>query len=147
MRIAAVGFVVAAAIAAAPAAGTPALRGFVVFASNRAPDLEPQIFTVAATGGPRRNVSHAPLRSNISPAVSPDGERLAYESDGTIYVSRVDGSGRRRLGRGAEPTWSPDGSRIAFTGFRGLTVVRPDGRHARLVVPETVFSPSWSHDG
>ena len=36
---------------------------------------------------------------------------MSYE----IYVMNADGSGQRRLARGAEPRWSPDGKKIAFS--------------------------------
>jgi Tol biopolymer transport system component len=58
---------------------------------------------------------------NYHPRLSPDGKRLAFDSDGDgergVYVSRLDGGDRRRVsgdGYGAVPSWSPDGTRLAF---------------------------------
>jgi Tol biopolymer transport system component len=60
--------------------------------------------------------------SDIDPAWSPDGKRIAFASnrDGAyeIYVMNADGGNRRRLTRtprrksSDSPDWSPDGRRI-----------------------------------
>lgn len=69
------------------------------------------------------------FESPLSPAISPDGSRIAYvhNSDSCkvnfdIFVSDIDGSNRRRLtdhdGTDTNPVWSPDGGRIAFMSNR-----------------------------
>jgi len=103
---------------------------------------------------------------------SPDGRRFAYvtlhcdepagrqdPSCGTLWVVRVDGSGKRRAS--AEHAvavvysferpyaWSPDGRRIAFAGFEGLVVsdVATGRRHALDPTRRSEAVPDWSPDG
>ena len=53
-----------------------------------------------------------------NPVWSPDGRRIAFESNWQVNVMNADGSGQRRLtrngGRNFAPAWSPDGQKIAF---------------------------------
>lgn len=106
---------------------------------------------------------------NFSPAMSPDGSRVAYAAavaskSSDIVTSALDGSGLRKLtGRGstdAHPVWSPDGSQILFYSDRsvssdhptsGLYIVNSDGPNLRdLEVPVTAYPeylPQWSSTG
>ena len=84
-----------------------------------------EIYVVDAGGGmPRRIVAAKAGVTNMQPALSPDGSRIAFSSNLAgmfrIDVVGVDGEGMRRItdGPDSEPAWSPDGSRIAFArGF------------------------------
>jgi dipeptidyl aminopeptidase/acylaminoacyl peptidase len=74
------------------------------------------LFRIEADGSRRRFLA----RDASDPEWSPDGRRLAYAGRGGIWVSRPDGTGRRRVTRAPksglddEPSWSPDGRRIVF---------------------------------
>ena len=107
-----------------------------------------------------------PISNNTAddraPAWSPDGTRIAFESDrdgnSEIYIMNADGSGQTRLtnnpGNDLYPNWSPDGLKIAFTTYSDnnddLYVINVDGGGlTRLTdTPDRDENyPDWSPDG
>lgn len=110
-----------------------------------------------------------------TPALSPDGKRLAFASardgDPEIFIMNIDGTGLVQLTDNTftdfMPAWSPDGSRIAFVSDRTyfvpleggnlevsagleLYVMQMDGSQViRLTGDQSDVSlyPSWSPDG
>jgi TolB protein len=68
-------------------------------------------------------------------AFAPDGSRMAFVSDGDVFVALPDGSGASVVARNpatdASPAWSADSRRIAFssdrTGSLEIHLVNPDG--------------------
>ncbi len=104
------------------------------------------------------------LNSNrpiISPAWSPDGNRLAYvsfeEGRPEIYVQDTLSGQRRRLlpagGSSSAPAWSPDGTRLAFTlsrdGNHDIYVLELAGGPPRRLTtnPAIDTEPAWAPDG
>ena len=100
--------------------------------------------------------------SNISPAVSPDGSRVAMilSKDGwtDLYVCNADGSGLRRLTKSPQdessPCCSPDGRWICFAAkekeHRALCKIPAEGGAIQRIPTGGVPSPSepdWSPDG
>jgi Tol biopolymer transport system component len=69
-------------------------------------------------GTPQRRVNVPRYTLRISR--SPDGARVAYVSEGTIFVAAADGSDPREMASGTSqewwgpPVWSPTGDRIAY---------------------------------
>src|SRR5262249_37792633 len=99
----------------------------IVFASDRGPPFSARfdLYTIRVDGTDRRKLARSSVDLEDA-AWSPSGYRIAYdvsvlEQAGIwgprgIYVVGPNGTGRRRLTRGADesPLWSPDGSKIAF---------------------------------
>ena len=95
--------------------------------------------------------------NGISATWSPDGGRIAYLRDGSLYVSDSTAAHERQLfgqtnrpsADGAGPVWSPDGSEIVLATAQGLRVVQADGSGSRIVfgVTTDAVNPSWSPDG
>lgn len=89
----------------------------VVYASTR----EGKLWSVAATGGAARSIDEA-AGTHHSPAVSPDGTRVAYVSERgesvTIVVADIAGRWTRVISVGDEyvmqPRWSPDGKSLLY---------------------------------
>jgi hypothetical protein len=73
-----------------------------------------------SNGGEPRTVGTGPV-DDMNPALSPDGQTIAYESDETgrpeIYVQPLRGSGAHALttGGGSSPVWSLDGRMVYYT--------------------------------
>jgi TolB protein len=100
--------------------------------------------------------------SNISPAPSPDGSKLAMilDKDGWVdlYVADADGSNLKRLTKSVEdessPCWSPDGKWICFATKiherRVLAKIPADGGALQRISTAGVANPTepdWSPDG
>jgi TolB protein len=100
--------------------------------------------------------------SNLSPAVSPDGGRVAMilSKDGWVdlYVSNSDGSDLKRLTKSPQdessPCWSPDGKWICFAAkeheHRTLCKIPASGGAMQTIATGGTPSPTepdWSPDG
>src|SRR5262249_7686126 len=92
--------------------------------------------------------------SNVAP--SPDGRHVAFTSfadysPGSLYVSRIDGRGRRRVARldhcyGGDITWAPDSLKFAYVSNCGpapsmIYIAKADGSRSRRL--SYARNPSW----
>jgi TolB protein len=113
------------------------------------------------TSGGRRVFAGYP-GANISPEVSPDGQKVAMilsrSGSPNLWVCNIDGSGLLQLTHTRDedscPTWSPDGREICFvcrSGRAELQKVSASGGPAHPVRLAGVYgnmtSPDWSPDG
>jgi|CXWL01.1.fsa_nt_gi Tol biopolymer transport system component len=122
-----------------------------------------EIFTMKADGSELTNLTNN-LATDMSPAWSPEGTRIAFTSDRSgdtdIYVMNADGSSLSRLtnDRGYEDyfSWSPDGQRIVYTASENslnqnerLMVINADGSNkiALMDQPGSYTFLGWSPDG
>jgi Tol biopolymer transport system component/imidazolonepropionase-like amidohydrolase len=95
-----------------------------------------------------------PVRGIVSPALSPDGSRVAFAALGDLWLMEI-GSEPMRLTDDPwvelDPTWSPDGSRLAYASDRdGQTEVwvrDVASGTERKVTEGGGRMPSWSPDG
>jgi Tol biopolymer transport system component/DNA-binding winged helix-turn-helix (wHTH) protein len=112
--------------------------------------------------------SAAPLihssRADVAPEFSPDGKRLAFDSDrsGTmeIWISDSDGANPIQVTRwgglsGSGPNWSPDGKYISYARrdqygrASNLYLISADGGDVRQITKGQSLNtvPTWSNDG
>jgi Tol biopolymer transport system component/predicted Ser/Thr protein kinase len=99
---------------------------------------------------------------NIHPQYSPDGHKIAFDSDRTgdreVWTCDADGSNCQQLTKfggpiGGTPRWSPDSRWIALdsraSGNPEIYVMAADGGAPRRLTntPHNNMIPSWSRDG
>lgn len=121
----------------------------------------PDIFRHDLNSGQRSGVARYP-GSNISPAPSPDGAKVAMvlSKSGSVdlYVANADGSGLKQLTKSKEdessPCWSPDGQWICFAtkinDRRALCKIPASGGTVQRIATGGISNPSepdWSPDG
>jgi TolB protein len=127
-------------------------------------DTERGIFTVDPDTGQPTEVFNTSFFDS-APAWSPDGTRIAFESDGDpvganpendreIFVMNADGTAVNQLTRNTihdeGPAWAPDGAQIAYTSGSGNTqgdinVMTAAGVHLRVLTVSQGAdeSPDW----
>jgi hypothetical protein len=89
------------------------------------------------------------------PTVSPDGTRIVYTDETSLFILHPDGSGLTQVpagvvGRQGEPAWSPNGARIVFQGGITIWTESPGGGGQTELTadcPQGCGYPSWSPNG
>ena len=138
-----------------------AAAGRIVFTSYRAGNAE--LYAVPLAGGTETRLTTTP-GGESSPALSRDGQRLAYSYDGTGIAKLWTASGTATGAAPAapsfgydgsvdsSPTWAPDGNRLAFmstaSGSADIWQLSLGGQPTLLSgtsAPDV--DPAWSSDG
>ncbi|MBY0433522.1 MAG: amidohydrolase family protein [Cyclobacteriaceae bacterium] len=98
-----------------------------------------------------------PVKGLMTPAVSPDGKKIAFTALGDIYVLSIGNSKPVALTRDSfidiDPSWSPDSRQLAFVSDRKgpMNVFIYDVATGQLLQaspsPENQSYPMWSPDG
>jgi Tol biopolymer transport system component len=161
------GILTAADVAPVRAQITPQVsaNGLLAFRSDRDGDAE--IFTMSATGEGPVNLTDNEGISDLQPAWSPDGQRIAFvrrrpeTARPDLFVMTAAGRGRTRLTRTPalerEPSWSSDGTRIVYASRTTpgaplrIFVANADGSAPDQLTTQGIGSadrsPAWSPDG
>ena len=130
----------------------------LVFASDVGGDWE--IYRVSLTPGSMpRNLTNNPY-ADQSPRVSPDGQRIVFQSNRTldfeIYTMNIDGSDVRNVSQDPAddrfPTWSADGTQIFWNRYAdsfNIWRMNADGTNQRVVLAGSFSdtSPAVAPDG
>lgn len=133
----------------------------IIYAAEENGDFD--IFSLQIEGKNRINLTEDSIADDTQPAISPDGNYIAFRSERTprgIYVMGLSGESPRLVSdTGFHPSWSPDGKEIVVSSFGRdqptvraapgsvLTVINvATGLKRELARVEASF-PAWSPNG
>jgi hypothetical protein len=120
-----------------------------------------QLYRMRFDGSPATRISSNGGASDTDAEWSPDGSRLAFESDASgspeVWLMDLGGGNRVQLtnngGENGDVDWSPDGSKIVFEGHLNgngdIFVVNTDGTGLTNLTNTSTGEgdPNWSPDG
>jgi serine/threonine-protein kinase len=115
--------------------------------------FDSQLVWVSMTGGTRPAATEP--RRYLTPRVSPDGHRVAFAENSTIWTLDPERDTFTRVTAATDsivsfPIWSPDGRLIYFRSSDGIRMQNSDGSGASVVLPNTGptdYPTSFSADG
>lgn len=136
-------------------------HGGKIYFSDQGPHLDSFIFSVSPNGRHRDRLTKAANTESDSPAVSPNGRKIAFDRfrfrpgsfEGAIWTMRPDGNHQKRLtpkhGNADSPSFSPDGRRIVYERHFDIIVMDANGRNRERLTGGRKFDtdPVFSPDG
>ena len=130
---------------------------------NTGPTIRREFFIIDETGRNEHSFMVDTHRTDMSPAPSPDGRSIAFDSLRTgeldIYVydlarDKLTALTNNKIEGGytQSPRWSPDGSRIVYRNGEAIWVMDADGGRKEQIVPAPAVwapraLPCWSPSG
>jgi Tol biopolymer transport system component len=159
----ALGCLAAAVLGAPQLAGASAAHGGAIFFADDDANLNTNVYSVNPNGHRRTRLTDPGRLDSGSPAVSPNGRKVAFEHyvfhhgsdlESSIWVMRPDGSKQKpltsRKGAAEMPSFSADGRQIVYTEHFDIWVMDANGKNrAQLTGNRRVFDsyPVFSPNG
>jgi Tol biopolymer transport system component len=140
-----------------PAAPSTGGQGQIVFESSRS-NAAPDLYTLDLATGRTQRLTRDRV-SDMDPAWSPDGQRIAFTTSRGlgrhVYVMSATGEGLTRVSTttapNSQPSWSPDGTKLLYTtqggGSGDIVLALADGSGTLAILagnPAADFDPAWS---
>jgi Tol biopolymer transport system component len=124
---------------------------FVFLSGSSTEPSKTGIYRIAVDGSGLTQISSTDF-GYTTPAVSPDGTRIAFSRNAGMFVQSVATGDSVKIGRtGWFPGFSPDGQRIAYIdgGNGSIVIARADGVSSKEIVvgAEPESRVSWMPDG
>ncbi|MGH7516242.1 MAG: hypothetical protein ACREOC_02050, partial [Gemmatimonadales bacterium] len=124
----------------------------VAYASDAGGDM--RLYVRQGAGGRPVPITQSVPGYHRWPRWSPDGSRIAFHAERSIYVVPAFGGTAQVLVRApgasgwvAQPAWSPDGRELAYVQNDTMFTTDLASGTRRIITDSPGFSPAWSPDG